>query len=261
MEIPALVGTEIVGIFGPVSSGKSWLIEQWIAMLERTVYIDLGSSPKHNYPPQTEHIIGSPAAIATRLESNPYYYRLTYHVVNVPIDFYWVVNSLWVVGGARYLFIDEVHRVLGGSIHPSGEMAIRYGRHRILGIIGASQRIAEVDKLFTSQCRMVVLFYTPEERDIIKIAANWGSAIADAVSQLRPCIYNDATQTVEQEPECLVWVRGIGHKVFPLGSKIKSQQENEQLWVEHSAEVQREQVVESSEPAFLTPEPSSEENF
>jgi hypothetical protein len=93
---------------------------------------------------------------------------------------------------------------------------------------------------------MVVLFQTSEVRDIIAIQDRWGREIADAVSELKPCIYDDVTKEVKQTPECLVWVRGLGHKVYSLGNKTF--ENTEELWEEISTQAQTQPEQSSSAP-------------
>lgn len=229
-EIPKLEECTLVVVCGPVASGKSWLLEEWFNMMERTIFID---STAALFDDSYEHIFANPSQVCWRLQKNPYYYRIAYHPADIFGAFHWCATAIWQFSQSRWLIIDEVHEVCGVSgVEPMMKKILRYARHNFLGMVGASQRLADVSRLLTSGARMVVLFYTEEARDLDAIADRWGNAVADAVTRLRPCIYDDANKICYQHPECLVIKRGIGYKVFALGDKIDDRQltrgENEQ---------------------------------
>lgn len=233
-------------ISGPVASGKTHLIKRLVDRMPRSLILDAGADYLSN---EYEHIWSNPQALATRLEENPNYYRLAYHPNSSFYDeeFHWCYASLWSVDKPRWFVIEEVHEVCGiNAIHPDLENILRYSRHNLVGIIGSSQRIADVDKLLTGSARMVILFRTDEFRDIEATRQRWGREMSEALAKLRPCIYNDATKECEQHPECLVYVKGYGFKVIALGDKIKTG-ESETPWHEQQAEEPSEQAELSSE--------------
>ena len=257
MEIPLLTDCTTVGVFAPVSSGKTWLLHKWVNAMERSCTLDTTAEcMAEDYT----HIWANPKQLAERLRDNPTYYRIAYHPgPNIIEDFNWLTVSMWNVPNPRWLVIDEVHEVCSiNSVPERMNMLLRYSRHVLLGVIGASQRIADVDKLFTANCRMVVLFNTVEARDHIAISDRWGKEVDEQVKALRPLIYDDATKTVHQEPECLVWVRGRGTKVFALGDKIKTTQEKD-TWVNNGKEPPKTPDQPSLARPSGSPEPRSQE--
>ena len=255
-EIPKPIESTNVFLCGPVSSGKTWLMQQWIQGFTRSVIIDTTAAfiADENF----EHLHGQPKALCDRIEQNEFYYRIAYHPMVMEIDFEWVAHAMWHSAPPRWLIVDEVQQAIGDSLSPMGTLICQVARHNLLGFIGAAQRIADVNKSFTSSCRMVILFQTSEVRDIIAVQDRWGKEIAEAVMQLQPCIYDDSTKEVKQTPECLVWVRGLGHKIFSLGDKKFDQTEN--LWHEISAEAQKEQAPSSSQQDSGMQESKSQED-
>jgi len=109
-------------------------------------------------------------------------------------DFEWVFSRYVATNKPRWLVVDEVQQVMGDSLSPMGTLIAQVARHDLLGFIGMAQRIADVNKGFTSSCRMVILFQTSEVRDIIAVQDRWGKEIATAVQALQPCIYDDTTK-------------------------------------------------------------------
>jgi DNA helicase HerA-like ATPase len=116
---------------------------------------------------------------------------------------------LWWCPSDKWLVIDEFHFVCPvNDITGSMSDTLRLARKRQLGLVGVSQRIADVHKLFTSCCRMVVLFWTTEARDLIAIKDRFGDDVAERVRNLRPLLYNDITKEVTQTPQCIVIRKG-----------------------------------------------------
>jgi hypothetical protein len=244
MRLPEIPGCETVVVVGPVSSGKTFLARQWLKsapiVSERSITIDTAAQFME---PEYFHSWGNPKLVAQRLAENPHYYRVVYHPVGNRMDgtfdeeFYWCVNSIWAVDNPRFLIIEEVHEVCGiNSIHPSMSMAMRYSRHRDrLGVIGTTQRLAEVNKTFTEAARMAVIFRTEEPVSLDAISRRFGIPL-QSILDLRPLIQNDVTKTVEQTPQCLVWLRGQGHKVYDLGDKVKTNTGEDDKWQEQEEE-------------------------
>lgn len=201
----------MVGLFGPVSSGKTHLIKQWLREQNRFVGFDY-SGELLDY----ETIVGSPKRLLDRLLENPYLFRIAYVPgPNIDEDFKWVLWSLWHLPVTKLLVCDEVHRIIPLSgVSPEAETLLRFARHANVGFIGASQRIADVSKLFTSACRTVVLFWTQEARDLQAINDRWGCA--DLVANLRPLIYDDFAKVTRQTPQIVVCRKGLKPEVVTL---------------------------------------------
>lgn len=205
---------EITGVFGPMASGKTFLIALWLRLQNRFVRFDATGETVDDA--EVEHIWMSPKALHARLAENPYYFRISYHPgPQLEEDFEWCLKCLWRVDQYKLLVVDEFHEVCSVSETPVYvRTCLRYARHAHLGLIGASQRIADVHKLFTAGCRLVVLFWTQEARDIEAIRARWGSDCAEAVANLRPLLHNDETGVTKQVPQCVVIPRGEKFKIY-----------------------------------------------
>ena len=240
-ELPQLEECTIVQIFGPVASGKSWVQKQWFQRMERAIWIDATSECLD--PEECAHVWGNPQQLCQMLKENPYYYRIAYHPVDMQQSFNWCFNAIWQLTGNRWLIVDEVHQVCGlHSVHPMLPTVLRLCRHNGVGFIGASQKISDVNTLLRSNARMTVLFYTEESTDLDAIYKRWGQHVTDAVCDLRPCIYDDATHICYQHPECLVIIRGIGYKVMSLGDRVQSAPTGEQQqWSKISQPTQKKQ--------------------
>jgi hypothetical protein len=256
-QLPLLPGCVTVFVSGPVASGKSWLLKQWVQSLERSVTLDIMAEyGGEGY----EEIWGSPKQLADRLAENPHYYRIAYHPKNIPEDFHWAFCALWQLPQPRWFVIEEVHEVCGvNSIHEDMKTMLRYSRHNLMGIIASSQRIPEVNRLLTSVSRMNILFHTSESRDIESIALRYGHEVADAVSGLQRCIYNDVTKTLEQSPECVVHLSGIGWKVVSLGDTVKTNSGEEQ-WDEILVEARQKDEASSFQQDSGKKEQNSQEH-
>jgi hypothetical protein len=205
---------EITGIFGPMASGKTYLISQWLKNQNRYVRFDATGETCEDAG--VEHVWQSPAALHERLKANPYYFRIAYHPgPELEEDFNWCLKVLWRQDVYKLMVVDEFHEVCPVSETPKYvRTMLRYARHAHMGVIGASQRLADVHKLFTAGCRLVILYWTQEARDLDAVQDRWGRECADAVANLRPLIYNDQTKVTKQIPQCVVIPRGEKFKVF-----------------------------------------------
>lgn len=210
---------EITAVFGPMASGKTYLIEKgWLPAQNR--YIRFDSTGESLDDPQVEHIWKSPRMLYERLNQNPYFFRIAYHPgTSIQEDFYWVVRCLWRLDVYKLLVCDEFHEVCNVSETPKFvQTMMRYARHNHLAVIGASQRIADVHKLFTSGARKVVIFFSQEARDLLAVRDRWGSEAEEMVANLRPLLYDDRTKNVRQVPQALVITKGAPLKIYDFAT-------------------------------------------
>lgn len=208
---------EIVGVFGPVCSGKTYLIDCWLKDQNR--YVRFDSTGETIDREGTEHIWHSPRQLHDRLlcdAKRQHYFRIAYHPGrNLEQDFDECLSVCWRAPVYKLLVVDEFHEVCSVNETPKNvQTMLRYARHDHLALIGASQRIADVSKLFTSGCRMVVLYWTQEARDLIAIQDRWGKRTAEAVRNLRPLIYNDETKVTKQIPQCVVCTKSAAPYIY-----------------------------------------------
>ena len=205
---------KVVLVAGPVSSGKTYLIQQWMQGQNRVVLFD---STGEFVESDMEQIWANPKAFILRIANNPYYFRIVYQPGRrMDEDFQWVFNSLWQLDTVKLLVVDEVHRLCpAGTVEVlSSEMNIlmRMARHDRMGFIGASQSVADVNRLFRSAAYMVVLFQSNEARDLEVINERWGCA--EQVQGLRPLIHDTDTGVTHQVPQAVVYTKDKGVRVF-----------------------------------------------
>jgi hypothetical protein len=197
-----------------MASGKTFLIGQWLKSITR--YVRFDSTGETLDDASVTHIWKSPKALYEKLLENPYYFRIAYHPgTNLQEDFFWVVKCLWRLDVYKTLVCDEFHEVCSVNETPKFvQTMMRYARHNRLAVIGASQRIADVHKLFTSGSRKVVIFYSQEARDYAAVQDRWGREAADMMMELRPLLYDDQTKNTRQVPQCLVIAKGAPIRVY-----------------------------------------------
>jgi hypothetical protein len=230
---------EITAVIGPMASGKTYLIENdWLPTQNRVVRFD--ATGESMEAPGWEHVWKSPKQLWERLQENPYYFKIAYHPgTNIQEDFYWCVKCLWRLDVYKMIVCDEFHEVCNVSDTPKFvQTMMRYARHNHLSVIGASQRIADVHKLFTSGARQVVIFYTQEARDLMAVRDRWGSEAEEMVANLRPLLYNDQSKEVRQVPQCLVIRKGSPPQVYDFATKsfVNSADSSEQEGSENDTE-------------------------
>ena len=204
-------------ICGPVASGKTHLIKRFLATDNRHVIFD--GSGEFLDEPGREQIWANPKALYERIKKNPYFYRIVFQPgIDREEDFGWVLKAMWWVDQPKLLVCDEFHEICPVEYKsPDVEMMLRFARHDKLGFIGASQRIADVNKLYTSACRMIILFQTNEARDLEAIEARW--RCASTVESLRPLLHDDATGVTKQIPQCVVIEKGRKPYVYDFETK------------------------------------------
>jgi hypothetical protein len=209
---------EITGAFGPMASGKTYLIDRWLENNNHFVRFDVTGESCDD--PNIEHVWASPSLLWQRLKTNPYYFRIAYHPgPNLEEDFEYAVRCLWRIKTFKTLVCDEFHEVC--SVHetpPFVRTVLRYARHNHMSVIGASQRLADVHKLFTAGCRQVVLFWTQEARDLDAISQRWGMDTAETVRNLRPLIYDDVRKKTLQIPQAVVCSKATLPRVFDFST-------------------------------------------
>jgi hypothetical protein len=204
-------------VCGPVASGKTHLIKQWIAKDNRHVVFD--STGEYMDDGEHEEIWANPRSLHDRVRANPYYFRIVYVPGRVrQDDFTHVVNVLWWMHTPKLLVCDEVADICPvDSLDENIEMLLRFARKDKMGFLTASQRIADVHKLFTGGCRMVILFQTHEARDLDAIDSRWGCA--DMVEELRPLLYDDVAEETRQIPQCVVIEKGKKPYVYDFANE------------------------------------------
>jgi hypothetical protein len=213
--------TECNNIFvvGPVSSGKTNLINVWLENINRYVRFDYTGETTGKSGVEHCH---TPFTLLERMEKNQYFYRIAYHPgKNVMEHYKWCQKVVWAFDEPRWLIMDEYHRVCpqNKGLDPDVESALRLARHNQLGIVGASQRPQDVNKLYVDSCRMCVIFRSQEENFLNACAGHWGDQVADAVAVCRPNVYDEVNKISKQVPQCVVVTRdGREAQVYDFGN-------------------------------------------
>ena len=209
LELPPC---KLIFVCGPVASGKTHLIRRWLERDNHHVLFD--GSGEFFDDPTREQIFANPRAVYDRVKRNPYYYRIVYQPgIDREQDFGYVLDALWWINQEKLLVCDEFHEICPVEYKsPPVERLLRFARHDKMGFIGASQRIADVNRLYTSACRMIILFQTNEVRDLEAAEARWGCG--DQLSNLRPLLHDDITGVTHQIPQCLVIVKGRAPYIY-----------------------------------------------
>lgn len=214
-------------ICGPVASGKTFLIERLIANQNR--YVAFDSTGEYMDAEGREEIWANPKALRERLIKNPYFFRIVY----VPgrdrkSDFTHVLNVLWWRDTPKLLVCDEVADICPvDSLDEDVEMVLRFARKDKMGFLAASQRIADVHKLFTGGCRMVVLFKTDEARDLDAIESRW--KCSNMIRNLRPLIYDDAKKKTLQIPQAVIIMKGHKPYVYDFATDAPVKEKSESV--------------------------------
>lgn len=211
IELPVC---KIVGVFGPVSSGKTFLITRWSETHNRVLIFDV--TGEFIDKPEFTCYFKDVQSVWIQLKNNRWYFKIVYQPGrNLEYDFSWILSALWHTESDKQFIVDEFHKVCSVNSQPEDvEVMLRFARHDKLGFIGVSQRIADVHKLFTSSCRMIILFHTQEARDLDAIRDRWGSKVEEMVINLRPLIHDDVNDITHQIPQCVVIERGQKARVF-----------------------------------------------
>jgi hypothetical protein len=212
-------------VCGPVASGKTHLIKTWVASDNRHVIFD---STGEYIDSQHREVWASPKQLNDAIDENHYLFRVVYVPgLNREEDFEHVLNILWWKPVSKLLVCDEVADICPVSgTTDSMEMLLRFARKNKLGFLAASQRIADVSKLFTSGCRMVVLFQTNEARDLEAIESRW--RCGNLVENLRPLLYNDNTEVTEQIPQAVIIEKGKKPYVYDFATQSIASTQGEQ---------------------------------
>jgi hypothetical protein len=203
---PKLIEGETVSLIGPVASGKTFLMKQWLKDWPRVAVFD----PTAEYDDiPGEHFWASPKAFAQRLKDNPNQFTLFYHPQETEVGFTTFASAMWQLLQPRWMFIEEIHELISPwSKHEKMRIIMKYARKRFLGVVGSTQRLADLHKDFTSASRTCILFHTSESNDLKAIDERWGGDAREMVEQLRPLQYDDISESTKQIPQALIIQRG-----------------------------------------------------
>jgi hypothetical protein len=212
--LPTLTEAETVSVIGPIASGKTHLLKKWITGIEKRFVIFDPTAEYDDIP--GEHFWATPKAYAQYMQKHPHDFRAIYHPSDTETAFTTVVSALWQMHGAesKWLFIEEIHELMSPFYrHEKMRILMKYARKRLIGMIGATQAIADLHKDYTRASRMVILFWTQEVRDLEAIGERWGNEAREMVVNLKPLLYDDVSGKVNQIPEAVVIRRGEAPRI------------------------------------------------
>lgn len=212
--IPDLVEAETVSVIGPIASGKTFLMKHWISKIDKR-FVVFDPTAEYDDVPGV-HFWARPKEYARYMQEHPHDFRAIYHPQDTDVAFNTVVSGIWQMHGAesKWLFIEEIHELMSPVYrHEKMRILMKYARKRLIGMIGATQTIADLHKDYTRASRMVILFYTQEARDMDAIRERWGAETQRMVEELRPLIYDDASGRIAQIPQAVVIRRGEAPRV------------------------------------------------
>lgn len=182
-------------IFGKRGSGKSYLAKKKIQQHSRhLIYDTLGE--------YTDGVV-----IASLPELSEFWhkvYRRPFRIIYQPLDpeqeFDLICELVWGCENMTFLVeeVDRYARPLAMTL-PFKEI-IQRGRHRDITFIGVTQRPHGVDKLITSQAKVMYLFNTTEPRDIQYFQDVVGGEVIEKFAELKEYEYvkwQDGTDQLE----------------------------------------------------------------
>jgi len=217
--IPQLPEAQNVLVVGPVASGKSWLLEKWFTIAPRVLIFDV-TGEIGDGDGRLRHVGIHDIKVLAEHERFTPRYKMVFHAGAefgdevIEHQFRDVLKAFWDYSAPRHFFIDEVQTI---SRMPATDTALRFARKRLLGIVGATQRLVDVTTTYRDNARMVVLFHTQEGNSLDCIRDSWGSDARDTVTELKPLIYDDVNKRVIQKPQALIFRRGYPLETVELG--------------------------------------------
>lgn len=202
--------------FGATASGKTHLMREKMKPYRRVLWFDTTYDLDES-DTSFEHVWGL-KTIKDRLLTGTSDYRIVYHptLSDIVTEFDLLTKLFWHLDFSRWLIVDEIHEFNDSeTLRP----AMKYGRKRLLGVLGASQRIYDVKPHVRTNARSSVLFYANEGRDLEAIRSTYGEQAMNAVKNLQPLIFDDVSKTVKQYPQCVWWKKGLPISIVDLAPK------------------------------------------
>src|SRR4029077_8116029 len=137
-----------VGVFAPVCSGKTFLMNQWLSVQNRFLRFDYTGETMNDSSVEHFH---SPRELLLRFRDDSkgggLFFRIAYHPGREVMEHYrWCQRALWTLNTPRWFALDECHRIFGqrNAMDEDAEYLIRLARHNQIGVIGMTQRPQDV---------------------------------------------------------------------------------------------------------------------
>ena len=187
---------EIVTITGVRGSGKSYLLKKIIS--KNNCFLVYDVMHEHNIEGAT--IIKDLSVLGFHLGKG--HKKLIYRPQEISTEeFDWICNAVYRLGN-RTLFVEEANRVIQNmKISKGASQLVDLGRHRNVGLVCITRRIALLDKLPVSQSEHLIVFKTILPNDI-KYLKEFIGEIAETVPSLKDYnfLYHHNNETVKHLP-------------------------------------------------------------
>jgi len=183
---------QVATITGIRGSGKSYLLDKLINVTPSYVVYDV----MHEHENKNAVIVNNLKDLHHSFYKQ--HKRIIYHPQHIDVvEFDWLCLALYSTGN-RMFFVEEANRVMpNGQITKGASQLIDLGRHRNVGMIVVTRRIALLDKLPVSQSEHILIFKTVLPNDIQYLKEFIGPD-ADKASALDgyKFLYHTKSQTV-----------------------------------------------------------------
>lgn len=180
-----------IGVFGTTGSGKSNLCAYLQTRFKRRLVVDIMAE----YSPKNfDFVVSSPKALfqlfslISRRQLTEFSTLYRWDATRIEDDLA-EINSIMSISyrlGKHMVVLEEIHSFMKREYMPRWlKAAVTQGRHRGLGILGTSQRPAEVSKTFVSNCAHVYASQFYEPNDLKYFQSMLGSSSTSQLSSLK----------------------------------------------------------------------------
>ena len=188
--------SDVVTITGIRGSGKSYFLKKLMA--SNSCFLVYDVMQEHN---------NNGGVIVNNLKDLQYHLskghkKIVYRPISIStIEFDWICKAVYRMGN-RTLIVEESNRVIESmKITKGTSELIDLGRHRNVGLVCVTRRIAVLDKLPVSQSEHIIVFKTVLPNDI-KYLKEFIGELAEKASELDgyKFIYHHNGNTVLHDP-------------------------------------------------------------
>lgn len=187
-----LSGTDVSIVCGMRGTGKSHLLRKVVR-----------STPKYVlWDPLQEHgslgvIVRTPAQLRVALRTHP---RIVFQGFTRSKEEFEQVAACVYAWGNRFLFVDEADQVMPSrSIGPAAKELVDLGRHRNIGLLCVTRRIADLDKCPVAQANKLFIFKTTLPQDLEYLRGFVAEAQQAKMLEGNRFLYVDNGRVVEHE--------------------------------------------------------------
>lgn len=187
-----LDGTDVGIVCGMRGTGKSHFLRKAVRATARYVLWD----------PLQEHsslgaVVRTAAQLKVALSKNP---RIVVQGYRRNISEFEQVAACVYAWGNRFLFVDEADQVMPSrAIGPAAKELVDLGRHRNIGLLCVTRRIADLDKCPVAQANKLFIFKTTLPQDIEYLRGFVAEAPQAKLLEGHRFLYVDNGRVVEHE--------------------------------------------------------------